>query len=132
MKTTEEKINRIFEILEDDVIMIFPDMLFTDKEFPELCEAKDCFTPIPGLKSYSIRKDKPRGVPGPGNQYHWHIYFRGKECFVVNIDGTGHDGYHKVKIVKEIADFLRKKGADIPETNIIECRMLKNKQLLLD
>ena len=132
MKTTEEKINRILEILDNDVIMIFPDMIFTDKELPELCEAKDCFTPIPGLKGYSFRKDKPSGIPGPGNQYHYHIYLQGKEVFAVNNDGTGHDGFHNVRIDKELADYLRQKGANVPDTNLIECRDYSNKQLLFD
>ena len=132
MKTTKEKIDRIFEILEDDIITIFPEIIFTDKELPELCEAKDCYTPIPGLKGYSIRKDKPSGIPGPGNQYHYHIYLQGKEVFAVNIDGTGHDGFHNVRINKIIADYLRQKGAIVPDTNIIECRNFSNKRLLLD
>ena len=89
------------------------------KELPELSEAKDSFTSIPGLKGYSYRKDKPSGITSPGNQYHWHIYLRGKECFAVNNDGAGHDGYYMVKIDKEIADYLREKGAVIPDTYII-------------
>ena len=132
MKTTDEKIKRILEILEEDVIKIVPDIIFTDVELPELSEAKDSFSSIPSLKGYSYRKDKPSGIHSPGNQYHWHIYLRGKECFAVNIDGTGHDGCHNVKIDNELADFLRSKRANIPNTNIIECRNCLNKQLLLD
>ena len=130
MVTIEDKINRIREILEESIITIFPDVIFTDKELHELCEAKDCFSSIPGLKGYSYRKDKPSGIPNSGNQYHWHIYLRGKECFAVNIDGTGHDGYHNVKIDNDLADFLRKQGANI-SGNIIECRD-SCKQLLFD
>jgi len=132
MKKNEEKIQRIFEILEEDVITIVPDIIFTEKELPGLNEARDTFTRIPGLKGYSYRKDKPSGIPSPGNQYHWHIYLRGKECFAVNIDGTGHDGYHKVKIDDDLADFLRQQGAIISRNNIIECRDSSYKQLLLD
>ena len=43
MVTIEDKINRIREILEESIITIFPDVIFTDKELHELCEAKDCF-----------------------------------------------------------------------------------------
>ena len=132
METNDEKIKRISEILEVEIIKIVPNIIFSDKELPGLNEARDYFSKIPGLKGYSYRKDKPNGMPGPGNHYHWHIYLRGKECFVVNIDGTGHDGYHNVKIDDVLADFLRQQGADISSNNIIECRDYSHKQLLCD
>lgn len=132
MKTVEEKIHRMEEILEDSIITITPEIIFIDNELSNLSEAKDCFSAIAGLKGYSYRKDKPNGTPGPGNQYHWHIYCYGVECFAVNIDGTGHDGYHNVRISQELADFLRSKGANIKATNIIETRIFTSKQLLFD
>ena len=53
-------------------------------------------------------------------------------CFAVNIDGTGHDGYHNVKLKSEVADFLRSMGVNIKASNIIETRIISSKQLLFD
>lgn len=133
MNSQKETIKRIQEILQDDsCLTIDPEIIVTEELIYALVESKDYYTNIPGLKGYSFRKDRPNGIPCSGNQYHWHIYQRGKECFAVNIDGTGHDGYHQVKIEKNLADFLRSQGANIPDSNIIECKFFSNKQLLSD
>ena len=131
MKIIKEKILQLEKILGIYNTGITPDVIFTDKILT-LCEEKDYLTKIPGLKGYRYRKDKPNGIPAPGNQYHWHIYHYGQECFAVNIDVTGHDGHHNVTINDEVANFLREKGANIPMTNIIECRDIQSKQLLND
>ncbi len=82
-------------------------------------EAKMSYRPIPGT-NYTYRFDKPRGVPGPGNLKHAHIYSRNGQILAMNIDGTAHDGYHHVEIPLEVADFLRNKGFTIPKDNVIE------------
>lgn len=132
MKSIEEKIQQMEIILGDAPFEISPDIIFSDYPIPNLSEAKDCFSAISGLKGYTYRKDKPNGIPSPGNLYHWHVYLRGQECFAVNIDGTGHDGYHNVKLKSEVADFLRSMGVNIKASNIIETRIISSKQLLFD
>lgn len=85
-----------------------------------IVEKKDKFPQIPGTR-YSFRKDKPRGIAGPGNQQHIHIYAPDNtQLFAINIDGTAHDGCHAAKIPEEIAAFLISKGYKVPENRIIE------------
>ena len=85
-----------------------------------IVEKKDKFPQIPGTR-YSFRKDNPRGIPGPGNQQHIHIYaLDTTELFAINIDGSAHDGCHGAKIPEEIAQFLIKKGFTVPSNRIIE------------
>jgi len=40
-----------------------------------LLEGQDHFSKVPGT-SYTYRIDKPRGIPGPGNLKHIHLYAR--------------------------------------------------------
>lgn len=85
-----------------------------------IVEKKDKFPQIPGTR-YSFRKDNPRGIPGPGNQQHIHIYAPDKtELFAINIDGSAHDGCHGAKIPEDIALFLIDKGIKVPANRIIE------------
>ena len=74
---------------------------------------------LKGTKYY-YRIDPPRGLPGPGNQYHFHLIFKGHDVLAINIDGTSHDGWHQVRIPDEVIPFLIKRGFTIPENQIIE------------
>lgn len=85
-----------------------------------IVEKKDKFPQIPGTR-YSFRKDNPRGISGPGNQQHIHIYAPDNtQLFAINIDGTAHDGCHGAKIPEDVAQFLLSKGYKVPEDRIIE------------
>ena len=100
-----------------------------------IVEKKDKFPQIPGTR-YSFRKDNPRGIPGPGNQQHIHIYAPDKtELFAINIEGSAHDGCHGAKIPEDIALFLKSKGFIVPSNRIIELytpHISSEKILLLD
>lgn len=102
-------------------------------EFGLLFEKRDRFEKIPASR-YEYRIDSPAGIPRPGNLRHVHIFNNGKQIFAMNIDGTAHDGFHRVRIPQEIADVLRKKGFTIPANNLIEMVMqpIVGKQLLCD
>lgn len=75
--------------------------------------------PLKGTK-YFYRIDPPRGIPGPGNQYHFHLILKGNDVLAINIDGTSHDNWHNVRIPDEVIPFLTKKGYKIPANQIIE------------
>lgn len=91
-----------------------------------ILEAKVVFNPIPGVKHYTYRIDKQQGEGGPGRQRHIHLYYDGKETFVVNADSTAHDGYHQVRIPDEVIPFLTKNKFPVPDNHIIEMRVLDN------
>ena len=77
---------------------------------------------IPGeTKSYRI--DKPSSFTNV--QKHAHIFElpdgEGKEVCAVNIDGTKHDG-SKYRMNPHEIEFFRKKGFNIPDNGLIECK----------
>lgn len=134
------------EFLKDHLDTSTPEEVWVDKIYltesipDELCsqygllfEKRDTFKTIPGTR-YEYRIDPPNGEPRKGNLRHVHIYNKGKEILAMNVDGTAHDGFHQVKIPKEVADFLKEKGFEIPKDNLIEMMLpdLGGKQLLLD
>lgn len=140
MKSLAEFINEELESSKVEAVLV--DRIYLTEEIPtNLCseygllfEKKDRFDNIPGTR-YEYRIDNPNGIPRPGNLRHVHIYNKGNELFAMNIDGTAHDGFHKVSIPKEVADFLRKKGFTIPKGNLIEMVIvpsLDGRQLLFD
>ena len=59
---------------------------------------------------------------------HAHVYAKpkgeGTEIYSVNIDGSGHDGSSGIKIPNSHADFFRKQGYSIPDSNILESMIL--------
>ena len=131
---------RINSILDDGILrnVVIDCIIVTEevdntlnKEGLILVEAKDCFTPVPGLKHHAYRIDKQLGDGGPGRQRHIHGYRDGKEFFAMNADGTAHDGYHHVEIPKEWNPLLNSKGFPIPANNIIELRQYNSAGQLL-
>lgn len=131
---------RINSILDDGILrnVVIDCIIVTEevdktlnKEGLILVEAKDCFTPVPGLKYHAYRIDKQLGDGGPGRQRHIHGYRDGKEFFAMNADGTAHDGYHHVEIPKEWNPLLTSKGFPIPANNIIELRQYNSAGQLL-
>lgn len=124
MKTLSDKIKEIQDQLMEesivDGIIIVPVLDIPMQADGLILEKKDMFSQIPGTR-YSFRKDKPRGIPGPGNQQHIHIFAAGnKELFAINIDGTAHDDSHGAKIPKDVATFLKSSGFSVPDNRIIE------------
>lgn len=91
---------------------------------------------IPGeTKSYRI--DKPSSFTNV--QKHAHIFElpdgEGKEVCAVNIDGTKHDG-SKYRMNPHEIEFFRKKGFNIPDNGLIECKTyisarISNKLIIL-
>lgn len=57
-------------------------------------------------------------------QRHAHVYAKpdgkGSQLYAANLDGSGHDGSSGVEIPGKHAAFLRSKGYEIPDTNILE------------
>lgn len=145
MASIQDKIDRIEEILgmsqPSPVEVVIVDKIYLGQpvsselcaEYGLLLERRDQFSRIPGTK-YEYRIDPPRGIPGPGNLRHVHIYDNGDHLFAMNIDGTAHDGCHQVCIPEEVAAFLRKKGFTIPKGNLIEMVLpaFGGRQLLCD
>lgn len=127
----EIKTKNIPLVIVDDITL--DEVLMTEME--DLSEGKDHFSKVLGT-TYTYRIDKPRGIPGPGNLKHIHLYAKDKkQVFAMNLDGSAHDGYHQVEITKEIASFLRNKGFTVPANNLIEWIDFKpssEKQLLFD
>ncbi len=96
-------------------------------------EKRDVFTPILGVKNYSYRIDPQLGTGGPGRQRHIHLFYNGTELLAMNIDASGHDGYHQVRIPSKVIPFLRDKGFLIPPNNIIELyQQPKDKALICE
>ncbi len=98
----------------------------------KIIEAKTSFNQIPGAKYYTYRFDRPFGEQKPGNQGHFHIFKRGDELFAINVDGTGHDGCHKIRIPDDIVPFLKDKGVVIPKDQIIEMLTFPQNATLLN
>lgn len=96
-----------------------------------IVEAKSTSGVISGSK-YSYRIDRPFGEQKPGNLKHIHILVKGKDLFAMNVDGTAHDGCHKVKIPEDVIDFMTNKGFKVPSDGIIEFYNAGNSQLLLE
>ena len=96
-----------------------------------IVEAKSTSGVISGSK-YSYRIDRPFGEQKPGNLKHIHIFVKGKDLFAMNVDGTAHDGCHKVKIPEDVMDFMANKGFKVPADGIIEFYNAGNNQLLLE
>lgn len=102
--------------------MIVDSVIITEELYAErnLDEAKQINPIIPGTK-YTYRIDIPFGEQRPGNQKHIHVLAKnGNELFAMNVDGTAHDGYHKVQIPQDVRTFLFDKGFSLPPNNIIE------------
>ncbi len=139
MKTISKLLDELKETPKAEQVIV--DSIFLEEAIPEdlcseyglLLEKKDSDKPVPGTH-YVYRIDPSRGTPGPGNLRHVHIYNKGKQIFAMNIDGTAHDGCHKVKIHKDLVDFLKKKGFTIPADNLIEMvnPVIGTRQLLCD
>lgn len=124
MKSLTDILREVEDILQKESIVdgavICEDIPLEGSHGDLIVEKKDKFPQIPGTR-YSFRKDNPRGIPGPGNQQHIHIYAPdNKQLFAINIDGSAHDGCHGAKIPEEIAKFLISKGFNVPENRIIE------------
>ena len=96
-----------------------------------IVEAKSTSGDISGTK-YSYRIDRPFGEQKPGNLKHIHIFVNGNELFAMNVDGTAHDGCHKVKIPQVVNDFMVKKGFKVPTDGIIEFYNAGSSHLLLE
>lgn len=96
-----------------------------------IVEAKSTSNIIPGSK-YSYRIDRPFGEQKPGNMKHIHILVKGKDMFAMNVDGTAHDGSHNVLIPKDVSDFMKKKGFQVPPSGIIEFYNAGNSHFLLE
>lgn len=113
----EETISRyiLTDVMVDSVIIT--EELFAERN---LDEARQINPIIPGTR-YTYRIDIPFGEQRPGNQKHIHVLAKnGDELFAMNVDGTAHDGYHKVQIPQDVRTFLFDKGFTLPPNNIIE------------
>lgn len=126
----EEFIEQLKEAISKYVLanVVVDDIIITEELYNRhnidhegfINETRQIFQSIPGTK-YSYRIDPPRGEPGPGNQRHIHVYARnGNQVYAMNLDGTAHDGCHKVQIPQDTTSLLVQKGFTLPPNNIIE------------
>lgn len=92
-----------------------------DEKIEQLLLEHDSYELIPGTKN-SRREDS--GNTNTKTQKHSHVYAKpngkGKQLYVVNIDGSGHDGSSGIEISQKHAEFLRDLGYEIPDSNILE------------
>ncbi len=123
--------NGLLENVVVDLVIVTEDVNNRINTDGLILEAKDVFSPMPGVKNYSYRIDSQLGDGGPGRQRHIHVYYRGNEVFAMNADATAHDGYHQVRIPDNVATFLSGKGFKIPANNIIELFQFPEEKMLL-
>ena len=117
---TKDMGNGILENVIIDSIIVTEEVNNNLDKSGLILEKRDFFTPVPGVKNYSYRIDSQLGTGGPGRQRHIHLFYNGKELLAMNVDASGHDGYHQVRLPLEVVPFLRDKGFSVPSNYIIE------------
>jgi hypothetical protein len=105
------------EIFEIDGIT-FKIFRHRDSNIQLIYEANEKGRQLIGTYTYDIHKPH-----NPTGEYHIHLYEKGNQILSINkISGTGHDGYHGIRIPNKAYKQLKAKFSDWnwPENQIIE------------
>jgi hypothetical protein len=83
---------------------------------------------VEGAVNYNVPPDRYRKDTrhAPHGMSHFHVFRHKNQVGVVNIDGTGHDGYSGTRLNRNQGNFLRSKGVNLPKNNVIATKLIES------
>ena len=121
LKLLEESRESNHRTASSDILLSANSRELLEKALTEISQQKKIAMIVEGSTYFDDPPDRYRRDTrhSPQGMTHFHVVRNKNQMGVVNLDGTGHDGYSGTKLYQRQGDFLRSKGVNLQKNNVI-------------